>query len=97
MARGGPAIGAELEKYYARVRANGREAKADWERDEAFVAIATARWSDDLEGSSAGRESNRARMRLRHEGFVALSRAKQEVQALKAAADAALAAWGRGR
>ncbi len=91
----GPQVGTELERYYARVREIGRNAIADWELDEAFIAIAAARWPADLEGAAQGRESNRARMRLRHEGFVCITRAKQEVKALKAATDRAIKAWER--
>jgi trimethylamine:corrinoid methyltransferase-like protein len=89
-----PDIGEGLEEYLARRRRYHASAMAEWERDEAFVALAMTQWSADMEASALGRSSNRSRMRLRYEGYKLLSNAKQQVEALQRAANQALENWG---
>jgi hypothetical protein len=89
-----PNIGEGLEEYLARRRRYHITAMAEWERDEAFVALAMTQWPSDMEGSALGRGSNRSRMRLRYEGFKMLSNAKQQVESLQRAAQVALDNWG---
>jgi hypothetical protein len=86
-------ISDELARYLARVGERARRV-ADWERDAPFVAMALARFPEDMEGCALGRESNRSRMRLRYQGYTMLSNARKEVEAIRAAADSALAAMG---
>lgn len=84
-----------LEEYLARVRRFQKNRfMADWERDTAFMALALTLWPDDCEASAMGRDSNRSRMRLRYQGYKALANAKEQVQALQHAAQAALDSWG---
>lgn len=84
-------LGARLETYYA--RRNVKSDLADWERDEVFMAVAMTTWPVDCEMAYDGYQgqSARQRLRLRHEGFRALTNARLQIEALRAAAIEALA------
>jgi hypothetical protein len=46
--------------------------RAEWEHDEAFVAIARVAWPDDIAAATRqahGRAVARSRLKLRHEGY----------------------------
>ena len=84
-----------LEDYYRRRRSVSDAALADWERDEAFMALAHALWPVDCEGAKQGgypAQSARQRLRMRHEGFSALTQARVCIEAFAVAAQAALGA-----
>ena len=83
-------LGARLEKYYA--QRSVKSELAEWERDEVFMAVAATTWPVDFEIASQGYpgQSARQRLRLRHEGFIVLTNARQQVEALQVAATRAL-------
>lgn len=84
-------LGARLEKYYS-----SREAKtalAEWERDEVFMGLAATLWPVDFEAAAIHgyqAQSARQRFRLRHEGFRAVTNARDQIEGLRAAAKFAL-------
>jgi hypothetical protein len=83
-----------LESWLAERRVNTPDNFADWERDEAFVALALARYPLDMEQARMGAykgQSARMRLRLIHEGFRLLTNAREEIVALGQAATEALA------
>ena len=81
-----------LERWYGERARNGPAQFADWEQDEVFLELALAIWPLDMEMARGARyeESARSRLRLRWEGYSALTNAKAQVQALADAAHAAL-------
>lgn len=82
-----------LEQYMTRLRHHRSAVKSNWESDDNFVRLAMALWPTDMEASALGRDSNRSRMRLRFQGYQAITQARQQVDALHAATKAALATW----
>lgn len=83
-------LGARLEAYYQ--RRSVKSELAEWERDEAFMALAMTLWPADFEIAYEGYrgQSARQRLRLRHEGFRAIIGARLQIAALHGAAVEAL-------
>jgi len=78
-----------LERYYER-RAGLTEHKelADWERDTVYMKIALKLWPVDSEAAASPyNHSARMRMRLRWEGFQAVTSVREQLEALIEVAD----------
>ena len=90
----GPSIEDGYESYLWRCQQEGRLLLAAWEKDDAFTKLAMVMYPTEMEACVGGRESNRSRMRLRYDGYRMLKNAKQQVEALQAAASEALKNWG---
>jgi len=83
-----------LENWYGNREKNIRAQLADWEKDKVFVALALTEYQLDMELCVCPRfePSARTRMRLRWEGHRLLPDARAKVEALRQAAELALAA-----
>lgn len=82
-----------LEKWYGERRLHVRADLAEWEQDETFVELALSLWPLDMEMARSGRfqASAAQRLRLRWEGYRAITNARDQVLALQTTCTAVLA------
>lgn len=86
-------IAARLEKWLTDRQKHSGTPLADWEQDEAYLALVAVEYPLDMELArmeTYKAQSARQRLRLRYEGYLLLRDARRKIEALRAAAEVAL-------